>query len=116
MQHGGQMNLSSPWTINEVFDRDINYLVKLSDSLPMKYWSDDLVYLHYLDHFDNLSSKELDQELRKDIKTLTIALSKLTDEDKDAFINVLSNLIDFYLNQKIEKEIDSSFSKILNFK
>ncbi|MGF1670347.1 MAG: hypothetical protein ACFCU6_07860, partial [Balneolaceae bacterium] len=77
---------------------------------------DDIVYSYYSDHFDNLSSKELDQEFRKDLKTLTKALSKLSHKEKEAFINVFSKVIEFYLNQKIEKEIDSSFIKILNLK
>ena len=97
-------------------DQNINHIVKFTESLPMKYWYDDLVHLYYSDHFDSLSSKELDKEFQKDIKTLTNTLSKLTKEERDAFINVFSKVIEFYLDHKIEKEIDSSFFNVLNLK
>lgn len=79
------------------------------------FWKDSMVQDFYIDYYQNLTSKELDREFNKDIRTLTHTLSKLSDSERKAFIEVLSRFIEFYLENKIEKEIDSSFFKILNF-
>ncbi len=80
-----------------------------------KYWDDILIQDFYLNYYQNLNSRELDKELNKDIKLLTDVLRKLPVSNRKGFILVLSKLIEFYLETKIEKEIDNSLFKILKF-
>jgi len=92
---------------------------KTSNSTEKKkkldYWNDSLIQDYYINYYQNLSIKELDEEFNKDIRTLTKALSKLPDSERKAFVNILSRVIEFYLENKIEKEIDRSLFKILKF-
>ena len=87
----------------------------LSTSKKSEYWNDSLIQDFYLNYYQNLNSKELDKEFNKDIKLLTGALSKLRPSERKAFIQVLSGFIEFYLENKIEREIDNSLFKILKF-
>ena len=70
------------------------------------------VHNFYDNYFDNLSSKDLDIEFRNDMQTLVKALKKLPVEEQKTMIKILSNVIEFYVENKIEKELDKSFSKI----
>lgn len=92
---------------------------RASDSVEKKrkfdYWNDNLIQDYYFNYYQNLSVKELDKEFNKDIRTLTKALSKLPVSERKAFIEILSRIIEFYLENKIEKEIDNSLFKILKF-
>lgn len=94
------------------FNRNVN-LTKPKNKFG--HWNDSLIENFYLDYYRNLSSKELDKEFNNDIKTLTTTLSKLDDTERKAFIELLSIFIEFYLENKIEKEIDNSLFKILKF-
>lgn len=87
----------------------------LSNKKKSDYWNDTLIQDFYLNYYHNLSSKELDKEFNKDIQFLTDSLVKLPASERKAFIQVLSKFIEFYLENKIEREIDDSLSKILNF-
>ena len=87
----------------------------LTTSKKSDYWNDSLIQDFYLNYYQNLNSKELDREFNKDIKILTDALSKLPTSERKAFIQVLSRFIEFYLENKIEREIDGSLFKILKF-
>lgn len=87
----------------------------LTTSKKSDYWNDSLIQDFYLNYYQNLNSKELDREFNKDIKLLTDALSKLPTSERKAFIQVLSRFIEFYLENKIEREIDGSLFKILKF-
>lgn|SRR5690554_5126344 len=95
-----------------IFDKDKDMVTSKHRS---DYWKDSMVHNFYLDYYQSLSSKELDREFNKDINTLTKTLSKLSDSERKAFIEVLSRFIEFYLENKIEKEIDNSIFKILKF-
>jgi hypothetical protein len=92
---------------------------KTSNSIEKKkkldYWNDSLIQDYYINYYQNLSVKQLDEEFNKDIRTLTKALSKLPDSERKAFVDILSRIIEFYLENKIEKEIDRSLFKILKF-
>ncbi len=79
----------------------------------LDFWGDSLIQNYYMDYYDNLSSKELDYEFREDIIKLSKTLRKLSDPDRKFFIEFLSKFFEFYLDKKIEKEIDNSFHKIL---
>lgn len=87
----------------------------LSTKKKSEYWNDSLIEDFYLNYYQNLNSKELDREFNKDIKLLTDSLVKLPVSERKAFIQVLSNFIEFYLENKIEREIDDSLFKILKF-
>lgn len=87
----------------------------LSTKKKSEYRNDSLIEDFYLNYYHNLSSKELDREFNKDIKLLTDSLVKLPVSERKAFIQVLSNFIEFYLENKIEREIDDSLFKILKF-
>jgi hypothetical protein len=96
-----------------VFENN-NKLKKNSKSNISRYWEDSLFDEFYYDYFDEMSSKELDKEFSKDIKYLSEILKKLSDSERKAFIEVLSKYIEFYIDHKVEKEIDNSLFKILN--
>jgi hypothetical protein len=81
----------------------------------LKFWGDSLIQNYYIDYYNDLSSKELDYEFREDIKKLSKTLGKLSESDRKAFIELLSKFVEFYLDKKIEKELDNSFHKILKF-
>lgn len=87
----------------------------LSTKKKSEYWNDSLIEDFYLNYYHNLNSKELDREFNKDIKMLTDSLVKLPASERKAFIQVLSRFIEFYLENKIEREIDDSLFKILKF-
>jgi len=93
-------------------DRALNSLQKKN---RFKYLDDNLIQDYYLNYYQNLSMRELDEEFDNDIRILTKALIKLPDSEKKNFIGVFSRLIEFYVENKIEKEIDYSLLKILRF-
>lgn len=98
-----------------VLDKKDRTLESIEKKRKLDYWNDNLIQDYYINYYQNLSAKELDKEFNKDIRTLTKALSKLPDSERKAFIDVLSVVIEFYLENKIEKEIDHSLFKILKF-
>jgi hypothetical protein len=79
----------------------------------LRYFEDDIFFDFYSDYYNNLSSKDLDKDFNHELNVLVQAMSKLNDVEKKAFINLLSIVIEHYLEQKIDKEIDISFKKIL---
>ena len=80
-----------------------------------QHWDDVLVRNYYSHYFQGLTPKELDKDFNKDIRTLANALSKLPETERKDLINVLSRVIEFYMESKIEKEIENSFSKLFKF-
>lgn len=80
-----------------------------------KYWGDLIMQDFYFNYYQELSSKELDKVFDKDIRMLSHTLSKLPNSEKKMFTQILARYIEFYLEKKIEKEIDSSLYEILNF-
>lgn len=92
----------------------LNKNKELTTPKKTDYWNDSLIQDFYINYYQNLNSKELDREFNKDIKLMADALSKLPSSERKAFIQVLSGFIEFYLENKIEREIDSLF-KILKF-
>ncbi len=88
----------------------------LSTSKKSENWNDSLLQDFYINYYyQNLNSKELDKEFNKDIKILTGVLVKLPFSERKVFIKILSKFIEFYLESKIEREIDKSFYKVLKF-
>lgn len=95
-------------------DKQDNLSPGISDK-EFNYWHDPLLQDFYLHFYQNLNSKELDKEFNRDIKMLTNTLTKLPDSERKVFIHVLARYIEFYIENKIEREIDSSLLKILKF-
>ena len=91
-----------------------NKIKNSSSSDDLRYWEDSLFDDFYSDYFDHISSKELDKVFSKDIKFLTKVLSELSESEKKAFIEVLSRYFEFYIDHKVEKEINKSLFKILS--
>jgi len=79
------------------------------------YLYDDLISNYYKDHFYTTSSKQLDSDFNRDMKMLTKVLSEISESDRKAFIHLFSKVLEFYIENKLEKEIDQSFYKILKF-
>lgn len=101
--------------------RQTKILEVLSDhieksSARLKVLEDFLIQQYYLDYYQEISSKELDQEFSKDLKVITKALKKLPDENKSLVIELLLyRLIESYVDRKVEKELDISLKKILKW-
>jgi len=73
-----------------------------------------LIQEYYNDYYKVISSKELDRELSKNMKIITKAFENLPDEKRDSMIELfLAKFIEFYVDQKVEKELDISLKKIL---
>ncbi|MGB0788744.1 MAG: hypothetical protein ACPGQR_04330, partial [Marinirhabdus sp.] len=70
---------------------------------------------HFLDHYNNLTNKELDSEFKKELCVLAKSLCKLDKTERKAMVDVLANVIAFYLENKVNKEIEDSFSRIFKF-
>lgn len=78
-------------------------------------WGDELITSYYSNYFESLSSKQLDKEFNNDILKLVKALSKLPDNERKIMIEALAKVIEFYIENKVEKEIEFSFHKLLKF-
>lgn len=78
-------------------------------------WSDELITTYYSNYFETLNSKQLDKEFNSDILKLVRTLSKLPENERKALVEVLARVIEFYIENKIEKEIEFSFHKLLKF-
>ncbi len=70
---------------------------------------------YYIDYYNAMSSGELDKHFVSDIKMLSKVFNRLSDSQKKSFYKLFANIIEFYLKNKIEKEINNSFIKILKF-
>lgn len=98
-----------------ILDKKDKKLPSLRKNDKLDYVYDHMIQDYYIDYYQNLSSKELDKEFNKDILTLTKALSKLPESERKNLIEILSNLIEFYIENKIEKELNNSIFKIMKF-
>lgn len=47
---------------------------------------------------------------------LAKTLGKLSNKSRDVLIEVLSKIIEFYIEKKVEKDLEFSFSKVFKFK
>lgn len=64
---------------------------------------------------ESISSKKLDREFYEDIKSFATILSKLPEPQRKYIIDALSKSVEFYISRKVEKEINSSFNKVMKF-
>ena len=76
---------------------------------------DEILSEYYVQYFNSLTSKEFDKEFNRDLSALVKSLNKLPQEDRNALIGALSKLIEFYVENKVEKELDHSFKRIFKF-
>lgn len=79
------------------------------------FWADEIFQNYYLSHFNSMSSKQLDIEFSKELNMLVKALKKLPDSERKSVIEALSKVIEFYIENKVEKELEFSINKILKF-
>lgn len=93
----------------------LNISNEKKSSQNLRVWEDDIFLDYYGNYYNDLSSKELDVDFNHELKILVQAMSKLNDPEKKALINLLAKVIEHYLEQKIDKELDFSFKKILKF-
>ncbi len=68
---------------------------------------------YYKNYYKNMTARELDKEFNKDIITLIKAAKYLPENKRNSSFHLFSRLIEFHIEKKIEKEINSSFDKIL---
>lgn len=92
-------------------DRPKNHS-KLSDQ---SIWGDKVIAAYYSNYFNNLTSKQLDREFNNNILALIKTLNNLSGNSRQQLIDILAREIEFYLKNKIEKELELSFDKLLKF-
>jgi len=78
-------------------------------------WSDFFFQEYYLTKHNNMSSRDLDIEFNNDIRSLSKALSRLPESERKKFVTLISSFIELYIENKIEKEIDSALIKLIRF-
>lgn len=78
-------------------------------------WSDELFSSYYSNYFEKLSSEQLDEEFNSNLIRLAKVLTKTTQNDRKDMIDIIARVIEYYIENKVEKEIDSAFHKILKF-
>jgi hypothetical protein len=67
-------------------------------------------------YYQSLDSKELDREFNKDLKTLTNLLTQFPDSYRKILIDIMAGYIEFYMENKIEREIEDSFFNIIKLR
>lgn len=80
-------------------------------------WNDSVIQNYYSELYENFTLKDLDNDFSANLKVLSKMISKLDDSDSErkVFVELMSNLISHYVEQKIEKEIETLFNKTLIF-
>jgi len=76
---------------------------------------DELSFEYYKDYFERLSSRQLDREFNKDLSMMIKSLKMLPQEERKVFAGIISKLIEFYIENKIEKELEKSFHILFKF-
>ena len=76
---------------------------------------DELLFEYYNNYFECLSSRQLDREFNEDLSIMIKSLKMLPQEERKAFVGIISRLIEFYIDNKIEKELDKSFRMLFKF-
>jgi len=92
-----------------------NHPIRLSSGEVNSFWTDELFHRHYSSYYEKLTPRQLDDEFFKDMNMLVNILNKLPKNERKIFIETFSQTIELYIENKIEKEIDFSFHKMLNF-
>lgn len=85
---------------------------KVEQYKSLSTFRDELLFEYYNNYFDNLSSRQLDKEFNKDLSILVKSLKKLPQEERKTFVNSMSKIIEFYIENKLEKELSKSFSNL----
>lgn len=85
--------------------------IKAAKNKPknLQFWGDQIFIDYYDNYYNSLTTKELDRDFNNRINSLVKVMGRLNDEEKKAFTNVMAIVIEHYLEQKIDKEIDYSF-------
>ncbi len=88
---------------------------KKNKSKAIQFWSDQIFTDYYNTYYNTLTLKGLDKEFNTELNSLIKVMGRLSESEKKAFINLLAKVIEHYLEQKIDKEIDYSFQKLFKF-
>ncbi len=88
---------------------------KSTRSKKQSYLTNDLIQDYYMNFYNNLTAKEQDELFSNDIRMLVGVLNKLPESKRKSFIQLFANLVEFYLENKIENEINESIFKVLKF-
>ena len=85
--------------------------------LPNKvnYWNDDIFSNYYANYYNSLTSKELDKDFNMELKSLSSAMKQMNENERKVFINLLTSVVEHYIEQKIDKELESSLQNIFKF-
>lgn len=78
-------------------------------------WDDSLAEDFYMRYYQSLDSKGLDKEFNKGLKTLTNLLNQLPESERKDFTDILAVYIGFYMENKIEREIEDSLLNMIKF-
>ena len=95
--------------------KTIDFNNKISGLNYYSNFKDEILSEYYNDYFEGLSSRQLDKEFNRDLSILIKSLKKLSQEERSIVINSISKLIEFYIETKIEKDLNKSFRTILKF-
>jgi hypothetical protein len=79
-------------------------------------WGEDLPSGILSEVYTDHSVKEMDKKFARDLKVLVKSLSKLSDPERKIFIKVMATIVQSYLEQKVDKELDISIKKVFKFK
>lgn len=98
-----------------ILDRKNRIPNSVAKKRKFEYLDDILLEDYYSNHFQNLSSEELNNEFNKDIRYIAKALGNIPEKERKEYIEMLSKIFMHYFENNIEKEIEESISKILKF-
>ena len=79
------------------------------------YWGDEVVTDYYLEHMKSLDSRELDRQLGKDMRILANAVERLNRGEK-AIADVFAALVEFYVERKVQNEIQDCLAQVLKIR
>lgn len=94
--------------LETIKDKNINKSEKLHDSFFNNY----MIIDFYNNYYNELNSRQLDKEFNHDLSILVKSLHKLPQNERKEFIKLLSKVVEFYIENKIEKELDKSLYRI----
>ena len=97
--------------INYKSDQEERSIQKNTDSYVD--WYKSILNDSHSEKITSLSLKELDKQFSKDLATLAKALSNTPVNKRTELADFISIVVSYYIEQKVEKELDNFFSKIM---
>jgi len=81
------------------------------DAITQMKW--DFEYKDFLDKFETAPSRELDLHFYKELKPLVKSLANLDKEKREILAFAISSLIDIYMSNKVERELEHLFKNLI---